>query len=99
MATYQILTWHGIPAQVRAKGENGERASAPLPERFMQAIDAAAMAAGVTGSDEYADAFTWSAPQEREGNAQAVASMVASEIDGEFMTIDWRTVAESIKRA
>jgi hypothetical protein len=99
MATYQILYWHGIPAQVRAKGDNGERASAPLPDRFMQAIDAAAMAAGVTGSDEYTDAFEWSAPQEREGIAQAVASMVASELDGEFMTIDWRAIADSIKRA
>lgn len=99
MATYQILYWHGIPAQVRAKSDNGERASAPLPDRFMQAIDAAAMAAGVTGSDDYTDAFIWSTPQEREGNAQAVASIVASELDGEFMTIDWRAIAESIKRA
>jgi hypothetical protein len=57
------------------------------------------MAAGVTGSDEYTDAFEWSQPQEREGNAQAVASMVASELDGEFMTIEWRKIAESIKRA
>jgi hypothetical protein len=99
MATYQILTWHGIPAQVRAKGEGRERASAPLPDRFMQAIDAAAMAAGLTGSDDYTDAFEWSAAQEREGNAQAVASMVASEIDAEFMTINWRAIAQSIKRA
>jgi hypothetical protein len=99
MATYQVLYWHGIPAQVRAKGEGRERASAPLPDRFMQAIDAAAMAAGLTGSDDYTDAFEWSAPQEREGNAQSVASMVASEIDAECMTIDWRAVAETIKQS
>jgi hypothetical protein len=99
MATYQVLYWHGIPAQVRARSDGGQRASVPMPDRFMQAIDAAAMAAGVTGSDEYTDAFEWSQPQEREGNAQAVASMVASELDGEFMTIEWRKIAESIKRA
>ncbi len=99
MATYQILYWHGIPAQVRARGEGRERASAPLPDRFMQAIDAAAMAAGLTGSDEYTDAFEWSEPKEREGDAQAVATMVATEINDQFTTIDWRAIAESIKRA
>ena len=54
MATYQILYWHDIPVQVRAKDVGG-RAGAELPARFQEAIDQAAMAAGLIGSDEYTE--------------------------------------------
>jgi hypothetical protein len=97
MATYQILYWHDIPAQVRAKGEGRERVSAPLPQRFQEAIDNAAMAAGVVGSDEYTAAFRWSEPQEREGSADEVAASVAAELDAQFADIDWRATVEKIK--
>src|SRR5215217_6675803 len=56
MATYQILYWHNIPVQVRAKDAGG-RAGAELPARFQEAIDQAAMAAGMIGSDDYTEAF------------------------------------------
>ena len=51
MTTYQVLYWHDIPLQVRAKGDGG-RASVPLPDRFQEAvIDAAQGAHGVSCSD------------------------------------------------
>ena len=64
MATYQILYWHDIPVQVRAKDAGG-RAGAELPARFQEAIDQAAMAAGLIGSDDYTEAFRWGEQQER----------------------------------
>lgn len=97
MAAYQILYWHDIPAQVRAKGEGRERVSVPLPQRFQEAIDNAAMAAGLIGSDEYTAAFRWSDPQEREGDAQSVASAVAAELDAQFQEIDWRATVAKIR--
>jgi len=49
---YQILYWRDIPAQVRA-GARKDRISRPLSERFQAAIDAAAMVAGKSNTDDY----------------------------------------------
>jgi hypothetical protein len=96
MATYQILYWHDIPLQVRARGEGG-RASAPLPPRFQEAVDSAAMAAGLIGSDAYTDALRWGEPLERPGAAQAVAAAVAAELDAAHPAVDWRATAAKIR--
>lgn len=92
MATYQILRWHGIPVQVRTRDAAG-RASVQLPERFQDAVDRAAMAAGVTASDEYTEGFVWEAPTERTGTAAEVAAAVAAELDTQYSDIDWRAAA------
>ena len=64
MATYQVLYWSDIPVQVRAN-EGRDRASKPLSDRFQEAVDAAAMAAGLIGSDAYTEQFRWSEPKGR----------------------------------
>src|SRR4051812_16279307 len=96
MATYQILYWHDIPVQVRARGEGG-RANVQLPERFQEAIDQAAMAAGMIGSDEYTAAFRWGEQQERDGAARAVVDAVLAELDAQYPTIDWRATVAALK--
>lgn len=96
MASYQILYWHDIPVQVRARGAGG-RASKPLPDRFQEAIDQAAMATGLFGSDEYTNSLRWGESQEREGTAEEVAAAVAAELDAQFPTIDWRATVEVIR--
>ena len=98
MATYQIMYWHDIPIQVRARGEGG-RASAPLPDRFQEAIDAAAMATKLVGSDEYSAALRWGEMQERGGTAREVADAVAAEIAAQHPTIDWRATVARIREA
>ncbi len=47
-----MIWWRDIPAQVTAK-EGRRSARAQLPERFQEAIDAAAMRAGLIGTDAY----------------------------------------------
>ncbi len=47
-----VIYWRDIPAQVTA-GEGTGAARVQLSDRFQQAIDAAAMKAGLVGSDEY----------------------------------------------
>jgi hypothetical protein len=47
-----VIWWRDIPAQVTAK-EGRTSARAQLPERFQEAIDAAAMRAGLIGTDAY----------------------------------------------
>ena len=92
MATYQILYWHDIPIQVRAGGRR-DRVSRELPPRFQVAIDNAAMAAGLTGTDAYLEGFVWGEAQEREGSPEEVAEAVGAELDKQYETIDWKGTA------
>jgi hypothetical protein len=96
MATYQILYWHDIPVQVRAKDADG-RAGAELPARFQEAIDQAAMAAGMIGSDDYTEAFRWGEPQERAGSAREVADALVAELDAQHSQIDWRATVATLR--
>jgi hypothetical protein len=96
MATYQVLYWHDIPSQVRARDAGG-RVSKQLPQRFQDAIDQAAMSAGLIGSDEYTEAFRWSAAQERDGSAEEVAAAVAAELDSQHSRINWRKTVAGIQ--
>ena len=52
MPELTVIWWRDIPAQVTAK-EGRTRAARELPPRFQEAIDAAAMRAGMIGTDAY----------------------------------------------
>ena len=95
MAKYQVLYWHEIPLQVRARDKNS-RYSQPLPDRFQEAIDKAAMVAGVTNSESYTDGFQWSRAEERAGAAEEVAKAVAAELDVQCERIAWRQTAAAL---
>jgi Virulence factor len=47
-----VIYWRDIPAQVTAT-DGGAGVRVALPDRFQEAIDEAAMAAGLVGSDDY----------------------------------------------
>ena len=56
MAKCIVLYWRDIPAQIVVKA--GRRsAKRPLSGRFQEAIDAAAMRAGLAGTDDYLSAW------------------------------------------
>ena len=52
MAELTVIAWRGIPAQVTA-ADGKRNARAALSERFMLAIDEAAMSVGLSDSDDY----------------------------------------------
>jgi hypothetical protein len=95
--TIQILYWHDIPLQVRALAGRS-RTSKLLSDRFQEAVDSAAMAARLTGTDAYLDLLQWSPPQERAGEPAAVAEAVALELDAAFDSIPWRETAQQLRR-
>ncbi|MBE2237327.1 MAG: virulence factor [Caldilineaceae bacterium] len=96
MATYQILYWFDIPVQVKASvGRN--RRTVALSDRFSEAIDAAAMASGLIGSDAYTEQFRWGEAQEREGEPETVAAAVAAELEAQYVEIDWRATAQTLR--
>ncbi|MCP4168326.1 MAG: hypothetical protein GY759_20875 [Chloroflexi bacterium] len=96
MTQYQILYWYDIPTQVRAK-QGRTRSSQPLAPRFMEAVDRAAMKAGLSGSDGYMSGFRWSEAVDKEGTPKEVATAIAAEIEGQYPQIDWRKTAELAK--
>ena len=96
MTTYQIMYWHDIPVQVRAKAGR-QRHSIELPARFQEAVDNAAMSAKLTGSDAYIETFRWGEEQAREGTPQEVAEAVAAELEAQYPAIDWRKTAAELR--
>jgi hypothetical protein len=52
MPELTVISWRDIPAQVTA-GKGRSAARVQLPDRFQDAIDAAAMRAGLIGTDAY----------------------------------------------
>ncbi len=52
MAEYQITSWRDLPSLVVAR-DGDMQAKVPLPARFQEAIDEAAMRLGEVGSDAY----------------------------------------------
>jgi len=79
MARYRIMTWQGIPAQVKADDADGGRASREMPAWFAQEIDRVAMRDGLAGTDAYLEGWAWSRPQRREGTAEEVVDAVIRE--------------------
>lgn len=92
--TYQIIYWRDIPAQVKVKAGR-ERVSKPLPERFEQAVDRAAMHAGLINSDDYLNEWRRSAWEVREGEAQAVAEALVAELDAAYPQDRLREIARN----
>lgn len=80
MASFRVMSWRGIPSQVKATDDSGATVSQQLPPFFQQEIDRVAMAEGLIESDEYLEAWTWSDEDTREGSAQEVAEAVAEEM-------------------
>ena len=83
MPDVTIVYWRDIFAQVIVgKGRQGARA--PLPERFEQAIDRAAMAVGARDSDAYRAQWRKGEPSPMEGEAAAIAAAEAARLDAEY---------------
>lgn len=85
MADVTIVYWRDIPAQVIVgRGRNGVKL--PLPERFEQAIDRAAMAAGMAGTDDYLAEWRKADPLPVDGTAQTAAQGTAARLEAEYDT-------------
>jgi hypothetical protein len=85
MATYRVLYWQEIPAQVKAADDEDE-VTLPLAPKFMERIDAFAARRGLQSADDYLAQWRWSDDQEREGSATAVAEAVRAELES---AADW----------
>src|SRR6056297_1353923 len=83
MPDVTIVYWRDIPAQVIVgKGRRGSKM--PLPERFEQAIDRAAMKVGAAETDAYLAEWRKAAPYEVAGEPDEIARAEAARIDAEY---------------
>jgi Virulence factor len=76
VAELTVIRWRDIPAQVVVQGAGRARARVQLSERFQEAIDEAALRAGLFGTDDYLgewrrDTLPCGDDLEAEANAEA----------------------------
>ncbi|WP_114287241.1 virulence factor [Candidatus Halocynthiibacter alkanivorans] len=83
MPDVTIVYWRDIPAQVII-GKGRRATKAPLPERFEQAIDRAAMKIGASDTDAYLAEWRKAAPYPVEGDAADVVVAEAARIDTDY---------------
>lgn len=83
MAALTVISWRDIPTQVTARaGRNA--AKAELPNRFMVAVDAAAMQAGFTASDAYLAEWRRSDPTPCADDLEAAVAEAIAILDRDY---------------
>jgi hypothetical protein len=87
MTRYRIFYWKHIPSSIVVQGD-GKTVKKQLSQRIQNAIDAYAMAAGLTGTDEYAAQYKRGDWIERDGDLEEVANAVIAELEVEFAKIE-----------
>lgn len=95
MASLIILYWRDIPAQVIAKAGR-KSAKRELNERFVKAIDAAAMRAGAASADAYLEDWRRSDPVACGDDLEREANNAAERLEAAY---DNRRLAELVQRA
>ena len=80
MASYKILYWQEVPAQIKAEDDQDE-VTVPLADRFMARIDQLAAERGLQQSDDYLAQWKWSDDEERPGAARDVAAALKAELE------------------
>jgi len=93
MAQLTVIYWRDIPAQVLAS-EGRATARRQLADRFQAAIDAAAMKAGLVGSDAYLDEWRRDSrpcEDDLEAEADAEVERLEAAFPGEVLLAITRT--------
>jgi hypothetical protein len=87
MARYRIMYWKHIPQSFTVEGD-GRTLKKQLSQKIQNAIDAYAMAAGLTSTSDYAKEYKRGDWIERDGSPEEVASALLSELETEFAKIE-----------
>ena len=83
MASLIVVSWRDIPSQVIVKSGR-LAAKRELSERFIRAIDAAAMRAGAESDDAYLAEWRRSAPVPCGDDLEAEAAAAAARLEAEY---------------
>lgn len=83
MAEIQVTSWRDLPSLVVAR-DGDDVVKVPLPQRFQEAIDEAAMRLGAVGSTAYLDGWTRSPWEVAEGDIAAVAEESVRRLEAQW---------------
>lgn len=83
MASVTVLFWRDIPSQVIAKAGRVS-AKRELPDRFIKAIDAAAMRSGASATDDYLADWRRADPIPCGDDLEAEAEAAAAKLDADY---------------
>ena len=83
MARYRIFYWKHIPSSITVEGD-GRTIKKQLSQKIQNAIDAYAMAEGLTSTEEYSAQYRRGNWIEREGAPEEVAEALLSELETEY---------------
>ena len=98
MASLTILYWRDIPSQVIVKSGR-KSAKRELSERFIKAIDAAAMRAGASETDAYLADWRRADPSPCGDDLEAEAQRAAERLEAEYDTAKLAALAANEGRA
>jgi metal-dependent amidase/aminoacylase/carboxypeptidase family protein len=87
MTRYRIIYWKHIPQSITVEGD-GRTIKKELSQKIQNAIDAYAMAAGLTSTGDYAKEYKRGDWIERDGSPEEVAEALLSELEAEFTRIE-----------
>ena len=87
MTRYRIFYWKHIPSSIVVEGD-GRTIKKQLSQKIQNAIDAYAMASGLTATDQYSAQYKRGAWVERAGAPEDVAEALAAELEAEFAKIE-----------
>lgn len=87
MTRYRIIYWKHIPQSITVEGD-GRTIKKELSQKVQNAIDAYAMAAGLTSTSDYAKEYKRGDWIERAGSPEEVAEALVSELETEFAKIE-----------
>ena len=94
MAELTVIYWRDIPTQVSARA-GLRNAKAELPRRFMEAVDAAAMRAGLFNSDDYLAEWRRSDPIPCADDLDAAVAASIADLDGAYDPTRLRTLVDN----
>jgi hypothetical protein len=86
MARYCIFYWKHIPSSITVEGD-GRTIKRQLSQKVQNAIDAYAMAQGLTSTDDYTAQWNRGDWLERDGSPEEVAEALLAELEFEFAKI------------
>ena len=93
MASLIIVSWRDIPCQVVVKSGR-QTAKRELSERFMRAVDAAAMHAGANSDDAYLAEWRRGDPVPCGDDLEAEAAAAAARLEAEYDTMRLAMLAD-----
>jgi hypothetical protein len=87
MAKYRIFYWKHIPTSITVEGD-GRTIKKQLSQKIQNAIDAYAMAEGLTSTEDYAAQYKRGQWIERDGTPEDVAEALLADLEAEFAKLE-----------